>query len=220
MSNYTAVREKLGYADDDRAFRDALIQAGINPREAQAEGLTNGQLKKVQARVKQIASAPDKTPTSSEAVSTDLETVSPTVVQSKLNLEPAAMIMLCEEFGLKGDQPIPLDDAMALCELAQERLGIQLDERLDYVELRDSLLFSQQQEQSYQIGYLEAAALGNAHAQGQIDYSLKRLGKRETSVRSGQQKIFSLLSQAGGQLSGKTLDAEVDHKKFRAELWS
>jgi hypothetical protein len=222
MANYTSVRDSLGFASDQQ-FRDALIACGINPKQAAAKGLTDDQVL--------LLSPPQK---SSHLISASAEineppadhlgepTVSIEAVQRKLGVDPETMVHLCREFGLSENRPLAQAEAMALCELAIEVYGVQLQEELDFVSDRQALLFQQQQNTAFQLGYLQEANIDAATQRGRLEARKKRLGKQEREVRQAQEQVFGLLSQAGKSITTPEKPpqtASEAHQVFAAGLW-
>jgi hypothetical protein len=219
MHSYDSVRSQLGYSDS--TFRDALIALEINPKQAKASGLTEAQIRKL-----------PRSQESSHLLSASAEineppadrpgepTVSIEAVQRKLGVDPATMVHLCREFGLSENRPLAQAEAMALCELAIEVYGVQLQEELDFVSDRQALLFQQQQNTAYQLGYLQESNVDAAAQKGRLDARKKRLGKQEQEVQQAQEQVFGLLSQAGKSIAKPQQTASEAHQAFSARLWA
>lgn len=218
LNNYNHVRENLGYSSTtDRVFRDALLAANINPREAESKGIPEKLVNKIPKNTA-VLEAANAAP-AHNVMSTSVDTVAITQIQRKLGIDDHAMTQLCKEFGVSKDQSLSQPDAIALCELAMELYGLQLNEELGFISDRQALLFKQQQDTAYQLGYLQESAVGNAHQRGRIEARSKILGKQETEVRSAQQQVFSLLGQAGKSLKGREQTAKQAHQAFTLGLW-
>jgi hypothetical protein len=216
-SNYLSVRDSLGYASD-MAFKDALITVGINPRQAQAQGLTDAQIRKIPCVSRQLEAAPAPTPKLPSAESSE-PTVAIAQIQAKLGVDSATMVRLCKDFGLSGDRPLPQSEAMALCQLAMEQYNLQIEGDLNFVSQRQSMLWQQQRGIAYELGYLQESAIGNALDSGRIKARTDRLGKQESEVRAAQEQVFSLLGQAGKSLKKQEQTAEQAHQSFSLGLW-
>ncbi len=221
MHSYDSIRAQLGY-DDDLTFRDALIVSNINPKQAKTSGLTEAQIRKIPRSQKSshlLAASAEVEPPASDHSEGEEPTVSIEAVQRKLGLDPATMVRLCEEFGLSDNRPLAQSEAMALCELAIEVYGGQLKEGLDFVNDRQALLFQQQQNAAYQLGYLQESTLDAAAQRGRLEARKKRLGKQEQEVRQAQEQVFGLLGQAGKSLTKRRQTASEAHQAFTAGLW-
>lgn len=220
MNNYQRIKEDLGY-QNDRQFRDALIAADINPKQAELRGLSETQVQKIPRITRALAASEAQ----QETAETERPGVEPTVsieqVQRKLGVDPETMVALCREFGLSENRPLAQSEAMALCELAIEVYGGQLEQELDFVDDRQALLFQQQQSNAYQLGYLEESTLDAARMNGRLKARQKRLGKQEREVRRGQEQVFSLLSKAGKSVKPKSAGTTANqaHEAFALELW-
>jgi hypothetical protein len=220
MSNYNEIKQRLGFTSE-RQFRDALVAAGINPKQAEASGIPASQIAKIAAPQKALpdSAAIASLPAAPRQVEEEPK-VSIEQVQQKLGVDPETMVLLCREFGLSENRPLAQSEAMALCELAMDMYGGQLEQGLVFVEDRQALLSRQQQDIAYQIGYLQEAAISTAEMRGRLDAQQKRLGKREEQVRKGQEQVFSLLGDAGKLLKPQGESATQAHQEFTLGLWA
>ncbi|MDY6941312.1 MAG: hypothetical protein SWY16_27110 [Cyanobacteriota bacterium] len=222
MKTYNQAKEELGYADE-RAFRDALLGAGINPNLAAERGLTNAQIRKLPTATRTLEAAVPSQTESQEPSAPPSEgepTVALAQVQAKLGVDAATMVRLCREFGLSENRPLAQSEAIALCELAMEVYGNQLTDNLSFIGERQALLFQQQQDTAYQLGYLQESTLTHAQMRGRLAAQTKNLSDREEEVRSAQTQVFSLLSQAGQQIERVGKSAAEAHREFCQELFA
>jgi hypothetical protein len=220
MTNYTSVMQSLGYSNEQQ-FRDALVSVNINPRQAQSQGLTEAQARKIPRITGQLEAAQPVDTYTPRLSSTEEEpTVAISQIQAKLGVDAETMVRLCKDFGLSGDRPLPQSEAMALCQLAQEQYGLQIEGDLNFLSERQSLLWQQQQGVAYQLGYLQEASINNAYNSGRIKARIDRLGKQESEVRAAQEQVFSLLGQAGKSLKKQEQTAAQAHQTFSLGLWA